>query len=118
LQDPKRFTLKSAPDEDVDGKPCAGVMVQVSQPKKDVKLLFSRETGLLTRTTRKGLGPGDHGPVEVNQENTYGEYKVFDGVKVATKVTVTHDGKPFMAILVSDYARVEKPDVKLFNTDE
>ncbi len=117
LLDPKRFTLKSAPDEEVNGKPAAGVMALLVESKKEVKLLFDRETGLLVMTSRKSLGPGENGPVEVVQDAVMSGFKVFDGVKVATAVRVSHDRKPFMKLEVSAYSRVDKPDPKLFDTD-
>jgi len=117
LLDPKRFVLKTAPDEAVAGKPAAGVMATLVESKKDVKLLFDRETGLLVKTSRKGLGPGEAGPVDVVQDAEMSGFKVFDGVKVATAVTVAHDGKPFMTLGVTAYDRVDKPDPKLFDAD-
>jgi hypothetical protein len=117
LLDPKRFTLKTAPDELVAGKSAAGVMATLVESKKDLKLLFDRETGLLVKTSRKGLGPGENGPVDVVQDAEMSGFKVFEGVKVATVVKVTHDGKPFMTLEVAAYARVDKPDPKLFDPD-
>jgi hypothetical protein len=117
LLDAKRFTLKTAPDEEVAGKPAAGVMATLVESKKDVKLLFDRESGLLVKTSRKGLGPGEAGPVDVIQDAEMSGFKVFEGVKVATAVKVSHDGKPFMTLEVTAYARVDKPDPKLFDPD-
>src|SRR5262245_32155168 len=45
LLDPKRFTLKTTPDVNVEGKPAAGIVAHLVERKKDVKLLFDRETG-------------------------------------------------------------------------
>jgi hypothetical protein len=118
LLDPKRFTLKAGPDEPVAGKPAATVVATLVEAKKDVKLFFDRDTGLLVKTSRKGLGPGEAGPIEVTQDAEMSDFKEFDGVKVATAVKVQHDGKPFMTIAVTAYARVEKPDPKLFDADK
>lgn len=117
LLDPKRFTLKSVPDEEVAGKPAAGVSATLAEAKKEVKLYFDRDTGRLVKTSRKGLGPADNGSVEVVQDALWSNYKAYDGVQVATAVRVLHDGKPFMTFEVTAYARLDKPDPKLFDTD-
>jgi hypothetical protein len=119
LLDAKKFTIKAADDEDVDGKKAAVVVVTPKAIDKEVKLYFDKKSGLLVKTAHKGIGPGDGGaPVEVLEEMYHSDYKKVKGVQVPTKLVVNHDGKKFMTVNMSDYELLEKLDDKEFAVDD
>ena len=119
LLDAKKFTLKSADDETVNSKKVSVVVVQPKAIEKELKLYFDKESGLLVKTAHKGMGPGDGGaPAEVFEENYHSEFKKVNGIQLATKLTVTHDGKKFMNVTVVEAKVMEKADPKAFATDD
>jgi hypothetical protein len=119
LLDAKRFTIKGADDEDVNGKKAAVIVVQPKAVKKELKMFFDKESGLLVKTAHRGIGPGaDLQPTEVEEESYASDYKKVNGVQVPTKLIVNHDGKKFMTVKVSDYELSEKIDDKEFTVDD
>lgn len=106
----KGFKLEACPDEKADGKPAACIKV-VGPDGKDFKLLFNKETGLPVKEIAKIIGfQGD----ELTQERTFSSYKEFDGLKVATKIEVKHDGEKFLEADASGFKVLSKVDPKLF----
>ncbi|QEH33783.1 hypothetical protein OJF2_23120 [Aquisphaera giovannonii] len=100
----KDFKVESAADETVDGKPAATLKV-TGPDGKDFKISFDKESGLPVRTVAKVLGfQGD----EYTQETLYKEYKDFDGIKKATKMTVKRDGEDFVLQEVTEFKAIEK----------
>ena len=64
LLDAKRFTVRAADDEDVNGKKAAVVMVTPKDFDREFKLAFDKESGLLVKTGHKGrAGRGRGGRV-------------------------------------------------------
>jgi outer membrane lipoprotein-sorting protein len=119
LLDAKKFEIKAADDADVNGKKAAVIVVQPKAVKKEIKLYFDKESGLLVKTAHKGMGPGEDGqPKEVDEESYGADYKKVKGVQVPTKLTVNHDGKKFMVVKISDYELVDKIDDKEFTIDD
>jgi hypothetical protein len=106
-----KYTLRALPDEDVGGKPAAVVLVSAKN-FKDTKLCFDKGTGLLVKTSRKALAPGN--PVEVTEETVLSEYKKVDGIMTPMKMVVTHDGKKFMTEIITEAKMMEKADPKAF----
>jgi len=119
LLDAKKFTLKAADDADVNGKKASVLVVTPKAVKKEIKMFFDKESGLLVKTAHKGMGPGEDGqPKEVDEESFGSDYKKVNGVQVPTKLTVHHDGKKFMTVKLSDYELKEKIDDKEFAVDD
>jgi hypothetical protein len=119
LLESTKFTIKAEADADVNGKKAAVISVQPKAVKKDFKMFFDKESGLLVKTTHKGKGPGDDGqPKDVEEETYASDYKKVKGLQVPMKLTVHHDGKKFMTIKVSEYDVLEKIDDKEFTTDD
>jgi hypothetical protein len=119
LLDAKKFDIKLADDADVNGKKAAVVVVQPKLVKKEIKLFFDKESGLLVKTAHRGMGPGEDGQAkEVEEESYASDYKKVKGVQVPYKLTVHHDGKKFMEVKLSDYELLEKIDDKEFATDD
>jgi hypothetical protein len=117
LLDAKKFTVKAGDDEDVNGKKASVLLVTPAVVKKEVKLFFDKTSGLLVKTAHKGKGAGE-GAEEVLEEAYHSEYKKIKGLQVSTKMSVTHDGKKFMNIEVSDIEVSEKIDDKEFTIDD
>jgi hypothetical protein len=119
LLDDKQFTIKATDDADVNGKKAAVIVVQPKKAKKEFKMYFDKESGLLLKTFHLGQGPGADGqPTDVDEESLHQDYKKVNGVQVPTKLVVTHDGKKFMTVNVSDYELLEKLDDKEFAFDD
>jgi hypothetical protein len=119
LLDSKRFTIKTAEDADVNGKKAAVIAVESKMVKKEFKMFFDKESGMLVKTAHRGRGPGDDGqPTDVDEESFPTEYKKVNGIQVATKLTVHHNGKKFMTIKLSDVEVLEKIDDKEFAIDD
>jgi hypothetical protein len=119
LLDDKKFTVKSADDEDVNGKKAAVLVITSKAVGKDFKMFFDKTSGLLVKTSHKGIGPGDGGaPVEVVEESYHSEYQKVQGVQVASKLLINHDGKKFLNINLSDIELLEKIDDKEFTVDD
>lgn len=119
LLDPKKFTIKSADEEEVNGKKATVVVVTPATVKREVKFLFDQKSGLLVKTSHKGKGPGEDGKsVEVVEDSYHLDYKEVNGIQVAMKLEVKHDDKKFMTVNVSDYEALEKIEDKEFATDD
>jgi outer membrane lipoprotein-sorting protein len=118
LLDAKKFTIKAGDDDTVNGKKASLVIVTPKAIDKELKIYFDKESGLVVKTAHKGLGPGEGAPTEVLEETYHTEYKKVSGVQTATKLTVTHDGKKFMTMDVSDIELLEKIDDKEFTIDD
>jgi hypothetical protein len=118
LLDATKFTIKSGDDDTVNGKKAAVLIVTPKAVDKELKLYFDKESGLVVKTAHKGVGAGDGAPTEVLEETYHTEYKKISGVQTATKLTVTHDGKKFMTMDVSDIELLEKIDDKEFTVDD
>lgn len=117
LLDSKKFTLKAADDEDVDGKKAAVVLVTPKAVDKQVKFYFSKDSGLLVKTSHKGPNPMDP-TKEVDEETYQKDFQKVKGVQVPMKLEVKHDGAKFLTIKVSDYELLEKLDDKEFAVDD
>jgi len=118
LLDAKKFTIKAAEDADVNGKKAAVIVVEPKNIKKEFKMFFDKESGLLVKTAHRGQQPGAGGATEVDEEAYPSDYKKVNGIQVPTKLVVHHDGKKFMEVKLSDYEVLEKIDDKEFTTDD
>ena len=111
LLNDKKYKLKAEKDAEVGSNPAA-VVVVTSEGLKDVTLFFDKKSGLLVKTSRKGLNPEGKDVVE---DSVLTDYKKTDGVQIPMTMTVTHDGKKFMSITVTGAKMLEKvADPKVF----
>ena len=113
LLDGKTYTVKleKATDD-------ANVVLVTAKDLNDAKLSFDKKTGLLTKVERKGLAPSMGEPMEVTEETVMSDFKKVDGVMQPTKMVVTHDGKKFMSMTVTETKLMEKADAKAFALDD
>jgi hypothetical protein len=106
----KDFQSEVAGEEKVGGR--AAVILKVTGPdRKNFKLSFDKQTGLLVKQVAKSLGfMGD----EFTQERVYSDYKVFDGIKRPTKIVSTRDDDKFAEEEIIDFKVLSKVDPKVF----
>jgi hypothetical protein len=111
LNDPV-YELSALGETKVNGRVSLGVKVKV-RGKKDIRLYFDHETGLLTKTEQvldEGNGK------EVLQEQFYGDFKEFAGYRRWTKTVVLRDGKTLLEAEVRDVKYFDKLDESEFAT--
>jgi hypothetical protein len=103
----KSVTFSVVGEVKVNGKPAVGITAS-RKGNKDVNLFFDKETGLLAKVEKRGkdLMSGE----EVTEERIITEYQDVDGRKVAKKVEVLRDGKPFIEAEVTEVKILEKVD--------
>jgi len=106
----KDYKLASAGDENVDGKPAAGVKA-TGPDGKDLTIYFDKESGLPVRLVATVVGFNNE---EFTQETTYGDYKDFDGIKKATKSVSKRDGQRFVEIEFTEFKVLDKVDDDTF----
>jgi hypothetical protein len=104
------FKYAAAPEEKVGDKPA--VVLKVTGPDgKDFTLFFDKESGLPVRQVARILSfQGE----EYTSETTFADYKDFDGIKKATKITVKRDGEPFQSWEVTEFKVLDKVDAEIF----
>jgi hypothetical protein len=106
----KAFKVEVAPEENVAGKPAAGL--KITPPDgKIFKLYFDKDSGLPVKQVAAVVGFGGD---EFTQETTFSNYKDINGLKKAMKVENKRDGEKFMAVEFTEYKLLDKVDPKLF----
>ena len=97
----------------LDGRDCAVVSVK-AKGLKEVKLSFDKKTGYIAAMHRKGLSPDQK---VVDELTIFSDYKTVEGMVVPMRSKVTHDGKAFLELTVTEYKPVEKLDERLFTLE-
>jgi outer membrane lipoprotein-sorting protein len=106
----KDFALAPLGESKIDEQAVIGVRVS-HKGRRDINLYFDKETGLLVKSEMRVK---DEAGQEINQENFYKDYKMADGLKYPSKVTVKRDGTLYIEGELTDWKPVEKLDDKLF----
>jgi hypothetical protein len=107
----KGFKIESATDEKIGDKPAAGI--KVTGPEgKDFTLYFDKESGLPVKlvATVAGFGGGE----DFNQETTFNDYKDFDGIKKATKISSKRNGEKFIDVEISEFKVLDNVPAETF----
>lgn len=104
----KKYELSIVGEDKVEGKKVIGIRVS-TKGKKDVNVYFDKETGRIAkiehRTTDQATGN------EITEERIITEYrKNKNGVMVAKKILIKHDGKQFLEAEVLESTMLEKID--------
>ncbi len=107
----KGFTIDSAPDQTIDGKPAAAVKA-IGPDGKDFTIYFDKESGLPVKQVAGVLGFQGEG---ITQTAVFSDYKESGGIKKAMKVEFKHDGKPFLKLDISEFTPLEKAAADTFN---
>jgi len=104
------FKIEPAGEEKLGDKPA--IAIKVTAPDgKDFKLYFDKESGLPVKLVAKVVGfQGE----EYALETTYSDYKDFDGIKKATKVSSKRDGEKFVDLEITDFKVLDKVDPETF----
>ncbi|MGF1579400.1 MAG: hypothetical protein ACFCD0_08565 [Gemmataceae bacterium] len=111
LVESKGFEFNSAGSIQVKGKDAIGLQV-LKKGRPDATLYFDPKTALLVKTERPGVDP--KGGNEFTEEVYYSNYKEFNGIPVATKIQVDHDGKLFVKAEFSNFQVTQSLDKKTF----
>src|SRR5262249_20981423 len=101
------YKLSLLDETKVKGKPAVGVRVK-SADMPALKLYFDKEAGLLVRPERQAYNAGTR--QDVRQETFYTGYKTIDGVRVATRLVQSWDGKEVSASKITDLKYPSKVD--------
>jgi hypothetical protein len=110
LKTDKKLKIEKIADEMVEGKAAVGLKIS-SEGHKEVKMFFDKESGLLVKAQKRTKDPAMQ---EVNADVFYLAYKDVEGVKVAMKQLVKHDGKKFVEVEVTEVKLLEKLDDSVF----
>jgi hypothetical protein len=107
----KGFKIESTTDEKIGDKPAAGI--KVTGPEgKDFTLYFDKESGLPVKlvATVAGFGGGE----DFNQETIFSDYKDFDGIKKATKLSSKRNGEKFIDVEISEFKVLDNVPAETF----
>jgi hypothetical protein len=107
----KGFKLESAAEQKIGDKPAVGI--KVTGPEgKDFTLYFDKESGLPVKlvATVAGFGGGE----DFAQETTFSDYKDFDGIKKASKVSSTRNGEKFVDVEITEFKVLDKVPPETF----
>jgi hypothetical protein len=105
------FKVESAAEEKVGDKPAAAIKV-TGPDGKDFKLYFDKESGLPVRMVGQVIGFGGE---EYTEDTTYSNYKDFDGIKKATKITSKRDGEKFLEAEITEFKVLDKVAPETFS---
>ena len=91
----------------VNDKPAIGIKVE-KEGKKPIDFYFDKSTGLVAKVQRRvrDMQSGE----EANEERIILEYQDVDGRKVAKKVEVKRDGKPYVEVEVKEVKLLDQID--------
>jgi outer membrane lipoprotein-sorting protein len=117
LLDAKRYTIKGEPETKVN-EALASVVLVSAPAMRDVKLYFEKKTGLLIKTSRKGLAPGSIGLTEVEEETFLSDFQKTDAAFMPRKLLVKHNGKDYMTMTITELKFLEKVEATEFTVDE
>lgn len=107
------YKLSTAKEQQVNGKPAAGVEVREGQ-RPVVTLYFDKETGLLVKSAAR-VNDITTGDTDVLEEAVLSGYKeTADGRKYHTRTTVTRDDKAFYTSERTEPKVLKQADPKLF----
>jgi hypothetical protein len=103
----KSLKLSLIGEAKVNDKPAIGIKVE-KEGKKPIDFYFDKATGLVAKTQRRvrDMQSGQ----EANEERIILEYQDVDGRKIAKKVEVKRDGKPYVEVEVKDVKLLDQID--------
>jgi hypothetical protein len=111
----KNFALSPVGEDKVNDRPVVGVLVK-HKGQRDISLYFDKKTHMLAKTVMTAYDQMSQ--QEVQQEKIFNEYKAIDGRQVPHKVTINHDGKPYVEVEVTGVSIVERHDPSVFAKPE
>jgi outer membrane lipoprotein-sorting protein len=108
----KEYKLSPLGEVKVGDRPAIGIRVE-RKGYRDVSLFFDKDKYLLLQMETRGKD-FQRGGEEYTATNRYDDYKEVEGMMVAHKVTIKHDGKLFVEGESTDVKLSEKLDDSLF----
>ena len=96
----------------VGEKAVVGVKVE-SKGRREITLYFDKKTHLLAKSAVEVFSREAGGKL-VDQEILFDDYKEVDGEQFAHKITINHNGEPFIKSKIVEFKAVESLDGKLF----
>jgi hypothetical protein len=111
----KTFDLASVDEIKVNDRPAVGVKVTV-KGRKEMRLYFDKETGLLAKTEHMVLVKDnkDGKFKEIRQEEYYGDFKDLGGFKRPVKMQVVREGVKLMEMELIEAKYPDKIDESEF----
>ncbi len=100
----KSFKVSAVTEEKINDRPVQ-TLKATGPDGKDFTLSFDKESGLPVREVARVIGWRGE---EFEQEVDYSEHKLFDGIKVPTKITVKRDGEPLLAQEITEFKVLDK----------
>jgi len=107
----RAFQLTDLGEAKVEDRPAQAVQVSL-RGRRDVRLFFDRDTGLLVKTERKVVPPKTRR--EAVEERFLGDFKVIDGLRSPTRLRVAVDGKTTVDAEVVGVRFLERLDPEQF----
>jgi hypothetical protein len=108
----KEYELSLIGEDKVEGKPVIGIRI-TAKDKKEISAYFNKETYLLAKIEVRTNDPFTQ--KEITEERIIMEYmKNKDGIPVAKKLIVKHDGEKFLEMEMSEVELHEKLDESEF----
>jgi hypothetical protein len=108
-----KYAVASGKDATFDGKECATIVVK-AKGLKETTLAFDKKSGLLTAMQRKGVNPEQK---VVDELTMFTDFKTIEGLVVPMKSKVSHDGRAFLEITVTEYKPLAKVEDKFFDLE-
>jgi hypothetical protein len=106
----KEFKVEAIGDENVGGKPAAGVKA-TGPDGKEFSLYFDKESGLPVKMVAKVAGfMGE----EYTQDTTFSDYQDMAGIKKAMKIQSKRDGEKFLEQQITEFKVLDMVDSKTF----
>ena len=102
----KSYTLEALGEVKVDDQPAVGVKA-TAKGRRDLRLFFDRETGLLIKTEHT---IDDGAGKEVVQEEMYSDFQDVEGYRRPMKLAVFRNGKKVMEAEVIEVKYLDKVD--------
>jgi hypothetical protein len=104
--------MQVADEEQVAGEPA--LVIKVKCPDgSDMAISFDKNSGRPVKAAEKVFALDDQ---EVMQETTYGLYKDFGGIQVATRLEVKIDGKPYRWQELTNFKVLDKVQPSTYST--
>jgi hypothetical protein len=115
----RNFNLAPLGEDKVNGRPVVGVKV-TSRGRKELRMYFDKETGLLVKTEHSLDAPGERQQPtpgtpkkELRQEEYYSDFKDIEGFRRPTKMVVLRDGRKLMEaelVEVKYFSKIDDAD--------
>lgn len=103
----KNLKLSTVGEAKIKDKPAVGVKLS-REGKKDITIYFDKSTGLIAKVEMRKKDP--MAGQEVNEERFILEYQDINGRKVAKKIEIKRDDKPYMEAEITGAEVLEKID--------